>query len=255
MADALTVARIHHRLLGTYGDAGNTDILIHRARSRGLEVDFLEVEPGEPIPTQVDVYVIGGGEDGPQLASLELLKADGGLNRGMAAGASVLAICAGFQLLGRTLPGRGGTQTDGVGIFDTETIVGPGARCVGEVVIEPTIPGMPLITGFENHQGVTTLGPSATPLGRVLLGRGNGTDAGVEGAVTDKAFGTYLHGPVLARNPELADAVLASALGELTPLDDALAADLAAERRRTLSARIGADSEPETVRRGLRRRG
>ena len=100
----LTIVRLYHDLLGTYGDQGNAEILVHRARARNLAVELVEVTPGMPVPRSGDIYLLGGGEDGPQSAALEMLKADGGLNFAAAGGATVLAICAGFQIIGESLP-------------------------------------------------------------------------------------------------------------------------------------------------------
>jgi len=143
----------------------------------------------------------------------------------------VLAVCAGFQVVGRSFPGADGDLHEGVGILDVETVKGTGPRAVGEVVAEPEgITGLPVLTGFENHGGLTTLRGDTVALGRVTCGVGNGD--GGEGAVSGRVVGTYLHGPVLARNPGLADLLLSWVLGgvSLEPLDDADADSLREER-------------------------
>lgn len=232
----LTLVRLYHDLLGTYGDQGNAEILAFRAAARGLAVELVEIGPGQVVPTGGDIYLVGGGEDGPQLAALELLAADGGLGRAVAGGATVLAVCAGMQMIGSSLPGRGGAQVAGLGLVDMETRYTADPRSVGEVVVRyhGAIEGDPILTGFENHQGLTRLGPGVTPLGSVLAGVGNGLGQHTEGVHQGNVFGTYLHGPVLARNPQLADLVLSSAVGVLAPFDDPWAHALAAERRGAL---------------------
>ena len=134
-----------------------------------------------------------------------------------------LAVCAGMQILGRTITDRRGHETTGLGLLDlTTSPTMRGERIVGEVVIRSTITGVGLLTGFENHSGATTLGPGAQPLGAVLRGVGNGGDllpgarAG-EGVCTRTIIGTYTHGPGLARNPALADHILSSATRQSLP--------------------------------------
>ena len=233
---SLVIVRLYHDLLGTYGDQGNAEILMHRARARSIDVELVEVTPGMPVPRSGDIYLLGGGEDGPQAAALEMLKQDGGLAYAAAGGATVLAICAGFQIIGESLPDSDGSATSGLGVVDAHTSYDSSPRSVGEIVVEPTRGGLPVLTGFENHQGLTRLGTEMPPLGRVRSGVGNGFDSH-EGVWHGNVFGTYMHGPVLARNPELTDAVLQCAAGPLRPFDDPLANALARERRSTLIGR------------------
>ncbi len=236
---SLTIVRLYHDLLGTYGDQGNAEVLMYRARARDIQVDLIEVAPHEPVPRSGDIYLLGGGEDGPQTAALEMLSKDGGLNTAVDNGATVFAVCAGFQLIGSRLPNASGIPIDGLGLVDAETIYTGDPRSVGELVI--TYNGQldePVLTGFENHQGLTILGSGIQPLGTVLRGIGNGRDGAdcksPEGVHHGRVFGTYMHGPALVRNPQLADEVLASAVGQLTPFNDEFAEALAAERRHTL---------------------
>ena len=231
---SLVIVRLYHELLGTYGDQGNAEILVHRAKARSLEVELVEVTPGMAVPRSGDIYLLGGGEDGPQSAALEMLKRDGGLNYAAAGGATVLAICAGFQIIGETLPDSSGQITAGLGLVDAHTFYDTSPRSVGELVIQPSRGGLPVLTGFENHQGLTQLGSEMPPLGIVRSGVGNGFDK-KEGVWHGNVFGSYMHGPVLARNPELADAVLQCAAGPLQEFDDELAQAFAQERRTTLT--------------------
>ena len=231
---SLVIVRLYHDLLGTYGDQGNAEILLHRAKARSLEVELVEVTPGMAVPRSADVYLLGGGEDGPQSAALDMLRRDGGLNYAAAGGATVLAICAGFQIIGESLPDSSGQKTSGLGLVDAHTVYDTSPRSVGELVIQPSRGGLPVLTGFENHQGLTQLGSEMPPLGIVRSGVGNGFDK-KEGVWHGNVFGSYMHGPVLARNPELADAVLQCAAGPLKAFDDELAQAFAQERRKTLA--------------------
>ena len=232
MTGPLRVAVVYPDLLGTYGDGGNGLILARRAEWRGRAVELFQASSDQTLP-EADVYCLGGGEDGPQVRAARALTEDGTLTRRVADGAVVLAVCAGFQVVGRTFPGADGTVHEGIGLLDVETVKGTGPRAVGEVVADIVgVTGLPVLTGFENHGGRTTLGEHAVPLGTVKAGVGNGDGQGLEGAVQGRVVGTYLHGPVLARNPALADLLLGWALGDdhLEPLDDAAAEDLRAER-------------------------
>jgi hypothetical protein len=155
----------------------------------------------------------------------------GALARARAGGAVVFAVCAGFQLIGGSYETGDGEMLDGLGLVDLRT-VGATPRLIGEVVVHPeSSTGLPALTGFENHSGRTSLGPGVQPLGRVSVGGGNGV-GGVDGALADRLVGTYLHGPVLPRNPALADHLLAWIVGAdaLTPIDDHLTDALHAAR-------------------------
>jgi CobQ-like glutamine amidotransferase family enzyme len=230
MNGPLRVAVVFPDLLGTYGDGGNGLILARRAEWRGYDVELLQAASDAPVP-EADIYCLGGGEDGPQVRAARTLIDDGTLAARAAAGAVVLAVCAGFQVVGRSFPGATGEVHEGVELLDVETVKGEGPRAVGEVVSDAVgLAGLPALTGFENHGGVTALAEGAVALGRVTAGVGNGD--GTEGAVQGRVVGTYLHGPVLARNPALADLLLSWALDDaaLEPLDDAAAESLREER-------------------------
>jgi hypothetical protein len=231
MTAPLRIAVVYPDLLGTYGDGGNGLILSRRAQWRGFEV-VLSQAPSDAALPEADIYCLGGGEDGPQVRAARSLIEDATLARRAAAGAVFLAVCAGYQIVGKTFPGAEGTPHEGVGLLDIATVKGIGLRAVGEVVGEPSddAPGalraLPTLTGFENHGGKTTLGPGVTPLARVVHGVGNGDGSGTEGAVSGRVIGTYLHGPLLARNPALADDSAADALRE-----ERLAATIGGRRR------------------------
>jgi CobQ-like glutamine amidotransferase family enzyme len=216
MTAPLRIAVVYPDLLGTYGDGGNGLILARRAQWRGIEVVLTQATSDVALP-EADIYCLGGGEDGPQVRAARSLIEDATLARRAAAGAVVLAVCAGYQIVGKTFPGADGALHEGVGLLDIATTKGSGPRAVGEVVGEPSdgTPGaLPALTGFENHGGRTTLGPGVTALARVVHGVGNGDGSGTEGAVSGRVIGTYLHGPLLARNPALADLLLEWALAD-----------------------------------------
>ena len=239
----VTIVNVLPRLLGTYGDSGNELALGHRLRARGIDVECVRVEPGAPIPEHGDIYLLGGGEDRAQALAAHLIGR--GLMGPVDRGATVLAVCAGYQILGTSFTDSAGHTHPGLGLLDVET--GPLAeRAVGDAVVEPFIPVGTLV-GFENHRGGTTLGADARPLGRVVRGVGNGPiergpgrrprrgharkvvasaspSDGTEGAWQGRVFGTYLHGPVLALNPAFADHLLSLVVGELPALDDEYAA-------------------------------
>jgi hypothetical protein len=176
--------------------------------------------------------------------SAESLRSDGVLERAHRDGAVVFGVCAGYQLLGAEFPDAAGSPHPGLGLLDVSTRKGTGPRAVGEMVAAPRVDApalpdgaaLPVLTGFENHSAVTRVGAGASPLADVVTGVGNGAGDGSEGAWSTRALGTYLHGPVLARNPALADLLLGWALGgpdapvELDPLDDDEEAALRAER-------------------------
>lgn len=225
----LTIARIHPELLGTYGDGGNVDVLRFRARVRGIDVDVIDVNPDMSVPESADLYVIGGGEDTPQLTSLHLLREGGRLTKALAGGANLLATCAGLQLIGDSLPGRDGQTVSGLGLVDCTTVRSDEPRCVGDLVVKPTDASLSLIVGYENHQNRTSLGADVQPFGSVIRGQGNGI-GGVDGFLTTQIVATYVHGPVLALNPGLADFILARIVGALDPIDEPFGDALARER-------------------------
>ena len=226
----IAVVLIYPDILGTYGDRGNALALVHRARARGLRARVIEVGTEEMVPESAEVYLLGGGEDSAQNLGLGPLRRDSNLAKALDDGATCLAVCAGLQLLAREFTTSEGTPEQGLGVLDVACGKLPGERAVGEIVTEPVgIPGLPTLTGYENHIGDAVLGPNARPLGRLVSGIGNG-DGHSEGAVQGGIVATYLHGPVLVRNPALADHLLERSTGPLPPFDDELAEQLRHER-------------------------
>ena len=191
-----------------------------RLEWRGFSPVLTVVEPGDPLPDSGHVYLLGGGEDAAQITAVRELSADGGLHRARDRGAVVFAVCAGYQIVGNSFTvGDRDEVITGLGLLDVTTTRGP-VRAVGEILSPLARPRRrrSVDHGFENHGGYTVLGPTAEPLADVEVGVGNCND-GTEGAVNGTVIGTYPHGPVLVRNPALADHVLELALGrELDPL-------------------------------------
>jgi lipid II isoglutaminyl synthase (glutamine-hydrolysing) len=220
MGAPVEIVLVYQSLLGIYGDRGNATVLAKRLQWRGYDTTLTVVEPGDALPDTGQVYLLGGGEDAAQISAVNALRADGGLHRAVDRGAAVFAVCAGYQIIGYSFTvGERDEVIEGLGLLDVTTTRGP-LRAVGEILTRwhGREGEDALLTGFENHGGYTTLGPSATPLARVEVGVGNAAD-GTEGAIDGSVIGTYPHGPVLARNPALADHVLQLALGEdLAPL-------------------------------------
>ncbi len=225
----LKIAVLYPDLLGTYGDGGNGLVLLERARRRGIDASLAAVGLHEDVP-DASIYLLGGGEDGPQRLACDLL-AKGSFSSRVESGAHVVAVCAGLQILGHSFSVEGNEEYAGLGLVDVVTRRGS-SRSVGELAVRV---GDRWLVGFENHGGRTTLGSDIAALGAVARGRGN--DGVVDGYRSQRIWATYAHGPVLAMNPWFADEVLATVLGEeLEPLAS-VADRLYAERCATLSLR------------------
>ena len=206
----LKICVLYPDLLGTYGDGGNALVLAQRAHARGIEVDVRSVTIGAAIPP-ASIYLLGGGEDGPQRLACDLA-GEGGLVERVNEGGAVVAVCAGLQILGSSFAIEGDASYPGLGIVDAVTTRGA-RRSVGEMA---TSVGERMLVGFENHGGVTTLGAGVAAMGEMLVGRGN--DGRVDGFRAPRLWATYAHGPVLALNPWLADEILSEVTGhDLAP--------------------------------------
>ncbi|MGV0749089.1 type 1 glutamine amidotransferase [Mycolicibacter heraklionensis] len=206
-------------VMGTYGDGGNAVVLRQRLLLRGIPAEIVEITLAEPVPESLDLYTLGGAEDYAQRLATRHLITHPGLQRAAARGAPVLAICAAIQVLGHWYETSAGERVEGVGLLDVTTSPQE-TRTIGEVVATPLLAGLSApLTGFENHRGGTVLGPDASPLSAVTKGAGNRAGDGYDGAVQGSVVATYLHGPCLARNPELADLLLSKVVGELAPLE------------------------------------
>jgi lipid II isoglutaminyl synthase (glutamine-hydrolysing) len=220
MADSrVRIGLVLPDVMGTYGDGGNALVLRQRLLLRGIAAEIVEITLDDPIPESLDLYTLGGAEDYAQrLATRHLIRYPG-LQRAAARGAPVLAICAAIQVLGHWYQTSAGERVDGVGLLDLTTSP-QDTRTIGELVTTPVLAGLTQrLTGFENHRGGTVLGAAAAPLGSVVKGAGNRAGDGFDGAVQGSVFATYMHGPCLARNPELADLLLGRVVGELAPLE------------------------------------
>lgn len=215
-------------VMGTYGDDGNALILRQRLRWRGYDAEIVRITLDDPVPDSCDIYAVGGGEDAAQVLATKHLSDSRGVQAAVAKGTPVLAICAGMQIFGEWFAIADGSRVPGLGLLDVTTLPQK-TRSIGEVASAPLLDGLsePLL-GFENHMGATKLGPDAAPLGRVTAGTGNGVaggegpaDDGGEGVVQGSIIATYMHGPALSRNPQLADLLLSRALGvdALDPVD------------------------------------
>ncbi|MGI9117447.1 MAG: type 1 glutamine amidotransferase [Gaiellales bacterium] len=240
----LRIVPVYPELLSIYADRGNVRVLAQRARWRGIEAEVAPLMLGDDLdPQAADVILIGGGQDRDQALVAEALRAQApALRSAIADGVPVLAVCGGFQLLGHRYVDQAGHETPGTAIVDLETRAGK-RRIIGNVVVETQFHGTRReIVGFENHAGQTELGAGVAPLGRVKVGGGNTGDGMEEGCRVDRVLGTYVHGPLLPKNPWLADRILAWACAHrgldvaMTTLDDRLEA-AAAEVATTIARR------------------
>jgi CobQ-like glutamine amidotransferase family enzyme len=245
----IRVGHLFPEYLNIYADRGNIAVLARRAALRGHELAVEPVSVGDDLrPGAHDLLYVGGGQDREQTLIADDLAAKGdAIRAAVDGGAALLAVCGGYQLLGRGYRERSGELLPGIGLFPHETVAGE-RRMIGDVLLECAWAGR-TVAGFENHAGRTRLDPGAEPLGRVVAGFGNDGESGHEGCRVGRAVGTYLHGPLLPRNPWLADWLLAQALAhatggdahELEPLDDDLEAaahEVSARRARERGGRF-----------------
>ena len=224
---ALTVVDVYPGSMFPQGDGGNLRMLEHRAAARGLEVTTVGAPIGDPLP-EGDIYVLAGAEDEDQPAVARHLAADGTLVRAAGAGRLVVGIGAGYQILGKSFDTPDGETTPGLGLLDVRTTLGE--HVDNRVVTRPSPSlGLPALVGYEWHRGRTELGPEVKPLAEVEVGVCNGGEPPTDGAVQGHVLGTYLHGPLLPRNPWLADWLIAHALAHASGGDPPTLAPLADE--------------------------
>ena len=223
----LRLVHLYPREMNIYGDTGNVVVLRRRLLWRGLPAEVVPVSLGDPLPDDADILLGGGGQDAAQGEIGADFAGRGAQLRAMADdGVVMLTICGSYQMLGHEFVTQEGRRIPGVGVLDVVTR-GQADRLIGNNVVDTPDAGR--LVGYENHSGLTELGPGVRPLGRTDLGRGNNGRDRTEGAVRDNVIGTYLHGPVLAKSPRFADELLRRALArrgesiELEPLDDTLA--------------------------------
>lgn len=232
----LRICHLYPDLLNLYGDRGNLITLTNRARWRGIGVTVTDCRLRDPLDGEAhDLFFIGGGEDRQQKLVADDLRSRKGsaLREAAETGAVVLAVCGGYQLLGHYYRPADGEDLIGLGLMDLTTVhPGPSARrLIGNIVIRSPLLNGATMVGFENHGGRTRLGPGAVPLGEVIRGFGNNGEDRAEGAVYRHVYGTYLHGPLLPKNPAFADHLILAALRRrygtvtLSPLDDHVESD------------------------------
>jgi len=243
----IVVGHLYPDYLNIYADRGNIAVLAERARVRGHELDVRPIGMGMDVPTEtIDLFYVGGGQDRDQaLVVPDLAAKSDALHEAAAGGAVVLAVCGGYQLLGRSYRDVAGVELPGIGLLPLHTVAGA-RRMIGDVLLDCPWAGETL-AGFENHAGRTLLDEGAEPLGRVISGFGNDGASGHEGCRAGRVYGTYLHGPLLPRNPWFADRLLTEALAhagldtELAELPDELeraAHAVSADRARRRGGRI-----------------
>jgi lipid II isoglutaminyl synthase (glutamine-hydrolysing) len=245
------VGHLYPEYLNIYADRGNIAVLTRRAALRGHELEVRPLGIGDSLdPSVHDLLYIGGGQDREQgLIAPDLAAKGEAIHAAHGRGVAMLAVCGGYQLLGRGYRGRDGSWMPGIGLFAHETVAGD-VRMIGDVLLQCELEQgwKQQLAGFENHAGRTMLDVGAEPLGRVVHGFGNDGASGFEGCRLGRAIGTYLHGPLLPRNPWLADWLLAQALAHATgggPPELALLSDeleleafrVAAERARSRGGR------------------
>ncbi|MFL5955123.1 MAG: type 1 glutamine amidotransferase [Gaiellaceae bacterium] len=243
----LTVGHLYPDYLNIYADRGNIAVLAQRARARGHELEIRAIDMHGTVPVgEIDLFYVGGGQDREQaLVAGDLVAKESALREAVENGAAFLAVCGGYQLLGRSYTDVAGVELPGIGLLPLVTVAGK-RRMIGDVLLDCAWAGESL-AGFENHAGRTMLDEGAEPLGRVLSGFGNDGASRFEGCRRDRVYGTYLHGPLLPRNPWFADRLLADALAhaggptDLEPLPDELERDaheISAARARARGGRF-----------------
>lgn len=223
----LTIVHLYPREMNIYGDHGNLLTLVRRMQWRGIKPVVLSHHPGSTFPEQVDIIVGGGGQDsGQDIVQADLPHIRGPLHELVEAGTPTLVVCGTYQLFGNYFKTVAGQMIEGLGIFDLHTVGGE-KRLIGNIVTQSDSLGE--IVGYENHSGKTYLGVGTMPLARVISGAGNNGEDKTEGVHYKNALGTYLHGPLLPKNPRIADHLISCALenrygsAALDPLNDELA--------------------------------
>ncbi len=226
----LTIAHLYPKLLNIYGDFGNVLTLKRRCESRNIDCEIVSINVGDEIDIENnDIYFIGGGQDKQQIeVSQELQKRKAELIQAAKNGRVFLAICGGYQLLGKYYQPHEGEKLLGIGLLDAYTVAGD-KRFIGNVTAEVDFLEPKTLVGFENHAGLTYLEEGTVSIAKVVVGNGNNSKDGGEGGRKNNVFGTYLHGSVLPKNPHFADYLIKTALQvkygrdiELKMLDDTI---------------------------------
>lgn len=226
----LTIAHLYPKLLNIYGDFGNVLALKRRCEYRNIDCEVVSVNVGDEIDIEKnDIYFIGGGQDKQQIeVSAEMQNRKEVLTQAANDGRVFLAICGGYQLLGKYYQPHDGEKLLGIGVLDAYTVAGD-TRFIGNVTAETDFLEPKTLVGFENHAGLTYLEEGTVPLAKVVVGNGNNSKDGGEGTRKNNVFGTYLHGSVLPKNPHFTDYLIKTALEvkyqkpiELEKLDDTI---------------------------------
>ena len=227
----INIAHLYPELLNIYGDFGNICALQKRMEWRGLKANITKISKGDEIDyKKFDIYFIGGGQDKQQIAvSEELQKHKSAFKELAESGTVMLAICGGYQLLGKYYQDQNGNKLEGIGLLNAYTLAGE-KRSIGNVTIETDFLTPKTLVGFENHSGLTYLENGTKPIGKVIIGHGNNLNSQEEGARYNNIFGTYLHGSLLPKNPAFCDYLLQKAIANKTgddsytlpPLNDEL---------------------------------
>lgn len=248
MKQKLIIGWLYPDLMCIYGDRGNVTVLQKRCEWRGIDVEVKQIglQSSEKDLRSCDLLMMGGAQDNQQtIVARDLEKKKQTLSEMIEKGIPGLYICGGFQFLGKYYKEADGTVIEQLNVLDIYTENPGGKRLIGNIAIEVT--GLPItatFVGFENHGGRTKLGPEVKPLGKVLKGYGSNAEDKTEGAVYRNSVGTYFHGPILPKNPELADWLISKALEHkyknsvvLKPLDDTLSE----KARSVVLQRLGID--------------
>lgn len=221
----LKIVHLYPREMNIYGDNGNTLVIRRRVEWRGMGAEIIAVGVGDDLPNDVDMIISGGGQDKGQIKVEKDLQSRKAQLSSMASdGVAMLLICGTYQLFGHRFITHNQESINGIGILDIETHAGP-QRLIGNIVTDSD---HGRLVGYENHSGLTFVGSGSTVFGSVVSGSGNNGQDGSEGAVSNNVFGTYLHGPILPKNPHFADVLIKKAVNrkfgtqELQPLDDGL---------------------------------
>lgn len=239
MSQAINLLHLYPRDMNIYGDLGNILTIKRRLEWHGYSVNIVEYNPGDTFPGSVDIIIGGGGQDSGQMAIADDLLLVGPKLKTLAdSGVPMLMVCGLYQLFGKFFKTKDGSVIQGIGLFDAETRAGS-ERLIGNIIIDSEEFGE--IVGYENHSGLTFLSADTPALGEVIKGAGNNNKDGSEGARYKNVIGTYLHGPILPKNPLIADFLIEKAItrkyGEFTPtvIDDSFAIEtrkIAAKRPR-----------------------
>ena len=226
MIEAIKILQLYPEDLNVYGDNGNLLTLVKRLEWRGHKTEVIKYNLGDILPEKVDIILAGGGQDSSQAKIQDdFIKIAPTLKKFVEANVPTLLICGSYQMFGKYFQTTAGEKILGANILDLHTTAGK-KRLIGNLVVSSPVFGE--IVGYENHSGQTYLGKNLQPLGKVLKGAGNNGKDNFEGVFYKNLIGTYCHGPVLAKNPNLADFIIEKALDNVTgrsdnlpPLDDA----------------------------------